>query len=102
MIGRTWRGRTRREKADEYLRYLQETAIPAYRSTEGNLRVMVLRRDNGDVTEFILFTLWSSIEAVCRYAGDNPETAVYYPDDRRYLLEMEAKVRLYEIAEDLG
>ena len=45
MITRIWRGITRKELADEYLAYLQETGLRDYSKTRGNRGVMVLRRD---------------------------------------------------------
>jgi hypothetical protein len=41
------------------------------------------------------------MEAVKAFAGENPERSVYYPDDERYLVEMEALVRHYEVAEQM-
>ena len=38
-------------------------------------------------TEFVMFTLWDSMDAVKAFAGDRPEVAVYYPEDDRYLIE---------------
>lgn len=37
MIARIWHGRTATAKADEYLAFLRERALPDYRGTPGNL-----------------------------------------------------------------
>lgn len=58
----------------------------------------MLRRDEGDRTEFITFTLWESLDAVRAFAGDDIEAAVYYPEDERYLIEGEDSVKHYEVA----
>jgi len=63
--------------------------------------VWVLRRIREDRAEFTLITLWDSMEAVRRFAGDDPETAVYYPEDDDYLLWREPKVDHYEVVETL-
>ena len=39
----------------------------------------MLRRDVADRTEFVMFTLWESLDAVKAFAGDDYERAVYYP-----------------------
>ena len=44
MIVRIWHGVTASAKSDAYLDYLNETGVPDYRATEGNLGVFVLRR----------------------------------------------------------
>ena len=58
----------------------------------------MLRRDLDDKTEFVMFTLWDSMDAVKAFAGDRPEVAVYYAEDDRYLIEREDSVSHYEVA----
>jgi heme-degrading monooxygenase HmoA len=55
----------------------------------------MLRRDVGDDTEFLLVTLWDSLDAVKAFAGPDYETAVFYPEDDRYLVERDRAVTHY-------
>jgi heme-degrading monooxygenase HmoA len=82
-----------------YRAYLEETGLKDYKGTEGFKNVLVLTREVGDVTEYVLITLWDSMDAVRRFAGAEPERAVYYPDDDRYFPEEERTpyVRHYEV-----
>jgi heme-degrading monooxygenase HmoA len=89
MIARIWQGRTRPSMGKSYLSYLNQTGLKDYKATEGFRDVLVLTRDIGDVTEYVLITLWDSMEAVQRFAGPEPERAVYYPEDDRYFPEEE-------------
>ncbi|HET9922479.1 MAG TPA: antibiotic biosynthesis monooxygenase [Ktedonobacteraceae bacterium] len=98
MIVRIWRGVTPAEKAEQYLEYLMETGLKDYRAVPGNRGVQVLRRTYEDKTEFLLLSLWESYEAICAFAGDDLERAVYYPEDKEFLLELEPKVTHYEQA----
>jgi hypothetical protein len=41
--------------------------------------------------------LWDSIEAIKKFAGPNIEKAVYYPEDVKYLLELEPHVKHFEV-----
>ncbi|PYX71221.1 MAG: hypothetical protein DMG72_17395 [Acidobacteria bacterium] len=50
---------------------------------------MVLRREIGDETKYVLVTLWDNMEAIRGFAGPEPECAVYYPEDSRYFPEQE-------------
>jgi hypothetical protein len=50
------------------------------------------------VAEFTTLTLWDSMDAIRRFAGDEPERARYYPEDPEYLLEMTPFVEHYEVA----
>jgi len=97
MIARFWRGVTPKSKSDDYFTYLQETGLKDYRETKGNRGVYVFRRIEGDRAVFLLLTLWDSYEAIKRFAGPDYEKAVYYPEDRKFLLELEPNVTHYEI-----
>jgi heme-degrading monooxygenase HmoA len=97
MITRFWRGVTPKSKAVEYFEYLEKTGLKEYRSTEGNRGVYVFRRVENDRAVFLLMSLWESYDAIKRFAGPNFEKAVYYPEDKKFLLELEPDVVHYEI-----
>lgn len=97
MIARTWHGRVPASKADAYYDYLLRTGLSDYRSTEGNRGVLVQRRVEGDVAHFLLITLWDSVDAIKRFAGEDYELARYYPEDDEYLLEREPTVTHAEV-----
>jgi hypothetical protein len=97
MIARLWHGRTKAIQADAYLEYLNKTGIPDYKATPGNRGVMVMTRIEGDVTHFMLLTLWESMDAIRHFAGDDVNRARYYPEDSAYLLEFEPYVTHYEV-----
>jgi heme-degrading monooxygenase HmoA len=99
MMARIWRGVVRRADADEYAQYIRDTGFTAYAATAGNRGAWMLRRDEEDRTEFLTFSLWDSVDAIRAFAGDDIETAVYYPEDERYLIERDAKVKHYEVAD---
>ncbi len=99
MIARVWRGWARPEDADAYSRYVVETGMNASLATDGNRGVQLLRRPDGERIEFVTITLWESLEAVGRFAGDDPERAVFYPEDGRYLVDRELTVAHYEIVD---
>jgi hypothetical protein len=97
MIARIWRGVTRADQADAYYEYLERTGLKDYRNTAGNRGVWVLRQLRDDTATFLLISLWDSIESIRRFAGDNIETAVYYPEDHAFLLELEPTVSHYDV-----
>jgi heme-degrading monooxygenase HmoA len=99
VIARTWRGWTRAEDADAYVEYMERTGLAAYRATPGNRAAYILRRTQGDRTEFVALSLWESIDAVRAFAGDPVEQAVLYPEDDRYLVDHETTVDHYELIE---
>jgi heme-degrading monooxygenase HmoA len=100
MIARVWRGAVRKRDGDAYARYIRDTGVTGYAETPGNRGVWLLRRDVGEVTEFVTFTLWESLDAVRAFAGDDYETAVYYPEDERFLVERDERCAHYEVDPD--
>jgi heme-degrading monooxygenase HmoA len=97
MIARTWRGAVAQADREAYADYMLQTGVPGYTNTPGNRGVWMLRRDLGEKTEFVMFTLWDSMEAVAAFAGEEPEVAVFYPEDDRFLVERDEFVSHYEV-----
>ncbi len=97
MIVRIWHGRTKRSSSEAYSRFLEDRAIPDYRSVPGIIQVQVLRREVGDVTHFLTVTHWESEEAIQSFAGSDILKAKYYPEDKAFLLEFESEVQHFEV-----
>jgi heme-degrading monooxygenase HmoA len=97
MVIRIWRGWTRVEDAAAYRDYMTRVALPAYAGVDGNTAVYMTHRHDGEREEFAMITVWESIDAVRRFAGDDPEQAVFYPDDDVYLVDREWTVRHYDV-----
>jgi hypothetical protein len=45
-----------------------------------------------------MLTFWDDTDAIKRFAGDDYNLAKYYDFDPDYLIEMEVRVRHYEVA----
>ena len=97
MIARTWRGAVRNEDGDAYADYIGETGLAAYTATPGNRGAWLLRRELADRTEFVTFSLWDSLDAVKAFAGEDYETAVFYPEDDRFLVDRDEFARHWEV-----
>jgi heme-degrading monooxygenase HmoA len=101
VIARTWTGVVRRADADAYADYIRETGFAEYGRTAGNRGAWMLRRDDGDRTEFITLSLWDSVDAIKAFAGEDIEAAVLYPEDERYLIDGESRVTHYEVVDQV-
>ena len=77
--------------------YIRETGFAEYGQTPGNRGAWMLRRDEGERTEFITLSLWESEDAIRSFAGDDIEAAVLYPEDARYLIGGGSAVAHYEV-----
>jgi aminoglycoside 6'-N-acetyltransferase len=76
---------------------MRETGVAAYARTPGNKGTWMLRRDVDDRTEVVMFTLWDSLDAVKAFTGEDYETAVFYPEDERFLVERDLRARHFEV-----
>src|SRR5579862_2748009 len=97
MVARMWRGVVRRADAAEYAEYIDRTGMAGYRETPGNRGAWMLRRDDGDRSEIITFSLWESREHIKAFAGDDIERAVFYPEDDRVRVERDLTVQHYDV-----
>jgi heme-degrading monooxygenase HmoA len=98
MIARIWQGKTTVTKADAYMEeYFHRTGLPDYQATEGNLGVSVLRNDEGDAASILMITLWTSKDAIKKFAGDDIDKAKYYPEDHQYFTELNENVAHYDV-----
>ena len=95
MIARLWRGAAGDDAAAAaYLRHVERNVVPQLAAIAGYRDVKVLRRER----EFVVITFWESMDAVRRFAGDDPERAVVEPEARAVLAEFDDFVRHYEVA----
>jgi heme-degrading monooxygenase HmoA len=101
VIARIWRGVVRTEDAEEYAVYIRDTGFNEYAETPGNRGAHMLRRDEDGRTEFITLSFWDSREAIERFAGQDIEKAVLYPEDERYLIERDPTVKHYEVVQSI-
>jgi heme-degrading monooxygenase HmoA len=99
-IARIWRGRTRRERADEYEAYAHEAGIrPLIDKAMG---VQTLREDRGNETEFITISYWESVAAMSRFTGGDPTRIHHLDRDAEFLIELPQSVQILDIRTSHG
>lgn len=99
-ILREWRAEIRRDKKAEYMKYVLETGVSAYKATLGNLGAAVAIRDiDSERSEIVTLSWWTSIDAIRAFAGEPVDQARYFPADDAYLLTRPETVRHYDMAE---
>lgn len=97
MIARVWRGIAVPEKAKNYIEHLQQTVLPELYQIEGFRDAYVLRREFKRGIEFTVQTLWESMEAIRKFAGENVEAAVVAPAAKPLFREFDSTVTHYQI-----
>jgi heme-degrading monooxygenase HmoA len=98
MIARTWRGKAMAAKADAYPRHFMAKVVPNLGSIAGHRGAYLLRREADGLVEFLVVTLWDSIETVKGFAGPNPDVSHVEPEGQAALLEFDDYASHYEVA----
>jgi heme-degrading monooxygenase HmoA len=97
VIVRTWHGRATVANAEAYAKHLEESVFPKLDQIPGHRGAYLLRRDLDGRVEFLVITMWESMDAVRAFAGNNPEAAVVEPAARAVLTEYDTTVNHYEV-----
>jgi hypothetical protein len=99
LVARIWFGRTRKELADEYLRYNYENGVLEVEKKPGCLSMQQFRKMRGDVAEFTTISYWSSMEAMEAMHDDGGDVRrpSHLEKDPYYLLELPESVKVSEL-----
>ncbi|HEX7136412.1 MAG TPA: antibiotic biosynthesis monooxygenase [Vicinamibacterales bacterium] len=87
MIARTWRGAAEPANANRYVDHLRAHTLPVLSHIPGYCGgyVMRHRHTSGSRVEFMVVTLWESLDAIRAFAGADTGAAVV-PAEARALL----------------
>ena len=97
MIARLWHGQANRENSEKYERLLLDEILPGIHRVEGYQGAYLLRREVAEGTEFVTLTLFDSMDAIKRFAGENSEMAVVPAGARRLLSRFDARSTHYAV-----
>lgn len=97
MVGRVWRGYGALSESQAYPKHLLQTVRPKLEQLDGFRGLYLLRQRGAEEIEYLVLTLWYSMDAVRAFAGEEPEIAVVEPEARAALLRFDDTVRHYEV-----
>lgn len=96
MIARLWSGKAKdAANGDLYVRHVTRNVFPELKKIAGHKGAQVLRRNQ----EFLVITFWESMDAIRRFAGDDPERAVVEPEAQAVLIDYDELVSHYEVVQ---
>jgi hypothetical protein len=99
-IVRIWRGRTRRDRADEYEAYNYEVGIKPL--LQKAMAVQTLREDREHDSEFMTISYWENVAAMAGFTGGDPTRIHHLPRDAEFLIELPERVQILEIRSSTG
>jgi heme-degrading monooxygenase HmoA len=97
MIERHWKGVARPSEATRYIHHLRLDTFPSVAKIKGFIRSTILYRPVEKGTEFLIITVWESLDSIRQFAGANVEQAVVPAVVQEMMVEWEERVAHYEV-----
>ena len=97
MILRIWRAHAESSSGDRYPRHLLDKVRPELEKIAGFHGLFLVTRNHGAEVEYVVQTLWDSMDAIRTFAGPQPERAVVEPAAAAMLLRFDEVVDHYEV-----
>ncbi|MGE3293023.1 MAG: antibiotic biosynthesis monooxygenase [Geminicoccaceae bacterium] len=99
-IARIWRGRTPRDRADEYEAYNYDAGIKPLLAKA--LGVQTFREDRETESEFMTISYWESMEAMSEFTGGDPTAVHHLERDPDFLIELPSSVQVLRLLTSQG
>jgi heme-degrading monooxygenase HmoA len=100
MISRHWKGIAKTGEADNYIEHLRTDTFPKLSEINGFISASILKRPVEQGTEFLIVTVWESIESIERFAGATADVAVVPEVVQAMMIEYDRTVSHYELVEE--
>ena len=98
MIARIWNGSTTTGSASSYEAHLRDHTFPGLSAIHGYCGGYVLSREGGtDRVQFTVITLWDSLDAIRRFAGDDAEAAVIPAEAQALLTSFDTRASHWNV-----
>lgn len=100
MIERHWKGVTKVENANSYVQHLLEETFPELAKIEGFKKASILQSTKGNNIEFLVVTVWESINSIEKFAGKYVTAAVVPLKVQKLMTNYEPIVHHYELVKE--
>jgi len=97
MISRHWKGTAKPQEAENYIKHLETDTFPRLSKIKGFIRAYILTRRLNRGTEFLIVTIWESMDAIEAFAGPAADKAVVPGEVQAMMIEYDTKVVHYEV-----
>lgn len=99
MISRHWKGTAKPQETENYIKHLKTDTFPKLSKIPGFVRAYILTRQLDGGTEFLIVTIWESMDAIEVFTGPAVDTAVVPEEAQAMMIEYDRKVVHYEVEE---
>lgn len=98
MIARIWTARTNAARERDYLETVRQHVLPRLRSVAGYSGATFLRRETQQGVEYLVVTLWESMDAVRALVGADTGIAHVPPEIQATLERYDERAQHFEVA----
>lgn len=82
------------------MEHFEHGVFPELKLIEGYRGAYVMTKDRGQDVEILVMTMWESMDAIHKFAGEHAQTAVVAPAAQAILRSFDQTVSHYEIVFD--
>ena len=97
MIERHWKGISKFEEVDNYIKHLLTETFPELSKINGFKWASILKKETNVGIEFLIITVWESIETIKKFSGVNFEIAVVPQVVKNLMISYDEFATHYEI-----
>jgi len=97
MIERHWKGLAIFDEAENYEHHLKTETFVTLASIPGFISAQILKRTQTEGVEFLIITVWESIEVIKQFAGENIDVAVVPAKVRAMMISFDKTATHYEV-----
>jgi heme-degrading monooxygenase HmoA len=101
VILRTWRGYASPANPTGYPDHFRRRVAPELAAVPGFRGATLVKEERAGEIEFLVLTLWDSMEAIRAFAGHDPAKAIVEPGAIAALRRYDTTVRHYEVLEEV-
>src|SRR4029078_9120128 len=101
MISRQWSALCHKEKANEYILHLLSETFQTLKNMKGFLKASILTREENDGVNFLIVTVWNSIDDIRTFSGEDVEKAVVPENIQQMMIRYDSKARHYKVIEEV-
>lgn len=97
MISRQWKCILKEEAHDQYINFLNEEVFKNVRSLPGFVHADILKRRTAQGLEFLIVTLWETLDAIEAFAGEDISKAMVPEEAQLMMVSFDKTVAHYEV-----
>lgn len=99
MISRKWKGLAYKENKEDYINHLENNVFPKLKENDGFVSCSIQYREVGEGLEFLVISVWKSIDHIKAFTGEDISIAYVPREIREWFIWWDQHVAHFTIHE---